>query len=76
MESNKTLKRILLRDSNSKGFDLMSDDELVDYFNKNNMFLDNQGSDEWQRALIRLRDKFGEIKPNPQTGLGVFPPYE
>tara|TARA_R100000008_G_C3550455_1_gene150098 strand:- start:623 stop:787 length:165 start_codon:yes stop_codon:yes gene_type:complete len=54
----------------------MSDDELVAYFNKHNFFMENQASDEWQRAFVRMRDKYGEIKPNPQTGLGVFPPYE
>ena len=75
--SNKTLKKIRLVDSNSRGFDRMTDDELVDYFNKNNMFEnENQNSDEWGRAFIRMREKYGSPQPDPITGLGVLPRNE
>ncbi len=54
----------------------MSIEELVAYFNKHNFYMEDCNCPEVNRAFVRLRDKYGEIKPNPQTGLGVFPPYE
>ena len=69
-------KKIPSQDSNSKGFDDMSIEELVAYFNKHNFYMEDCNCPEVNRTFVRLRDKYGEIKPNPQTGLGVFPPYE
>ena len=68
---NKTLKKILSADSNSRGFDNMSDSELLAYFSKNNMFREDQNSPEWNRSFDRIRKRYGAPQPNPLTGLGA-----
>ena len=68
---NKTLKKILSADSNSRGFDNMSDSELLAYFSRNNMFREDQNSPEWNRSFDRIRKRYGAPQPNPLTGLGA-----
>ena len=68
---NKTLKKIRLVDSNSRGFDNMSDSELLAYFSRNNMFREDQNSPEWNRSFDRIRKRYGAPQPNPLTGLGA-----
>jgi len=65
------LKPILSADSNSRGFDNMSDSELLAYFSKNNMFREEQNSPEWNRAFARIRERYGAPQPHPLTGLGA-----
>ena len=68
---NKTLKKILSADSNSRGFDNMSDSELLAYFSRNNMFREDQNSPEWNRSFDIIRKRYGAPQPNPLTGLGA-----
>ena len=65
------LKPILSADLNFKGFDNMSDEELLDYFSRNNMFREDQNSPEWNRAFARIRERYGAPQPHPLTGLGA-----
>jgi hypothetical protein len=65
------LKPILSADSNSRGFDNMSDSELLAYFSRNNMFREDQNSPEWNRSFDRIRKRYGAPQPNPLTGLGA-----
>jgi hypothetical protein len=62
------LRKIPSQDLN---FDNMSDEELLDYFSRNNMFREEQNSPEWNRAFVRIRERYGAPQPNPLTGLGA-----
>ncbi len=47
-------------------------DDEFEWCNKHNIFKDGkQNSKEWGEMFIRLREKYGPIQPNPQTGLGI-----
>ncbi len=56
---------------NEDEFDNMTTDELIEYFNKYNLFHHNQNSLAWNRAFVRVREVCGDPRPNPQTGLGI-----
>ena len=62
------LRKIPSQDLN---FDNMSDEELLDYFSRNNMFREDQNSPEWNRSFDRIRKRYGAPQPNPLTGLGA-----
>ncbi len=53
-------------------FDEMSIDELIDFFEDKQFFNYDCNDPSWNRALTRIRDKYGEVRPNPQGGLGVI----
>ena len=52
-------------------FDHMDVDELVEFFNDKQFFMYNCNDPSWNRALTRIRDKYGEVRPDPRTGFGV-----
>jgi len=52
-------------------FDKMSLGELVEYFKDKKFFMYNCNDPSWNRAFARIRDNYGDIRPNPQTGLGI-----
>ena len=52
-------------------FDHMDVDELVEYFKDKRFYMYSCNDPSWNRAMIKIREKYGEVRPNPQTGLGV-----
>ena len=52
-------------------FDHMDVDELVEYFKDKRFYMNSCNDPSWNRAMIKIREKYGEVRPNPQTGLGV-----
>ena len=52
-------------------FDDMDVDELVEFFEDKRFYMYNCNDPSWNRAMIKIRDKYGEVRPNPQTGLAV-----
>ena len=52
-------------------FDEMDIDELVEFFNDKQFFMYNCNDPSWNRALTRIRDKYGEVRPDPKTGFSV-----
>ena len=62
------LRKIPSQDLN---FDNMSDEELLDYFSRNNMFAEEQNSPEWNRAFRRISERYGTPQPPPLTELGA-----
>jgi len=53
-------------------FDLMSIDELVEFFKDKQFFMYDCNDEQWNNAMTRLRDVYGEICPDPKTGFGVI----
>lgn len=52
-------------------FDQMSMDELIEFFKDKQFFMYSCNDPSWNRALSRIRDKFGEVKQDPSTGFGI-----
>ena len=52
-------------------FDKMNLDELIEFFDDKQFFMYNCNDPSWNRALTRIRDKYGEVRPDPRTGFGV-----
>ncbi len=52
-------------------FDDMDVDELVEFFKDKQFYMYDCNDPSWNRAMVKIREKYGEVKPNPQTGLGV-----
>ena len=52
-------------------FDDMDVDELVEFFKDKRFYMYSCNDPSWNRAMIKIREKYGEVRPNPQTGLGV-----
>ncbi len=53
-------------------FDLMSIDELVEFFEDKQFFMYDCNDEQWNNAMTRLRYVYGEICPDPKTGFGVI----
>ena len=53
-------------------FDLMSIDELVEFFDDKQFFMYNCNDEQWNNAMTRLRDVYGDVCPDPKTGFGVI----
>ena len=53
-------------------FDKMSMEELEEFFKDKQFFMYDCNDDSWNRALIRIRDKYGEVRPDPRTGFGLW----
>tara|TARA_B100000029_G_C16730954_1_gene650722 strand:+ start:273 stop:488 length:216 start_codon:yes stop_codon:yes gene_type:complete len=53
-------------------FDSMSVEELVEFFKDKQFFMYNCNDPQWNNAMIRLRDVYGSIRPDPKTGFGVI----
>ncbi len=49
----------------------MSLDELVEFFKDKQFFMYSCNDPSWNRALVRIREKYGEVKQDPSTGFGV-----
>ena len=52
--------------------DDMSLDEIIEYYKDKKFFMYSCNCPQWNRALLRIREKYGEVRPNPQTGFGVI----
>jgi len=52
-------------------FDEMNIDELVKFFEDKQFFMYDCNDPSWNRALTRIRDKYGEVRPDPKTGFSV-----
>ena len=50
----------------------MSIDELVEFFKDKQFFMYDCNDEQWNNAMTRLRDVYGEICPDPKTGFGVI----
>ena len=50
----------------------MSLDEIIEYYKDKKFFMYSCNCPQWNRALLRIREKYGEVRPNPQTGFGVI----
>lgn len=53
-------------------FDSMDVDELVEYFKDKQFYMYDCNDPSWNRAMIKIREKYGEVCPDPRTGLGVI----
>ena len=56
-------------------FDETSLDELVEFFEDKQFFMYDCNDVSWNRALMRIRDKYGAVTPNPQGGVGIIHGY-
>ena len=52
-------------------FDDMDVDELVEFFKDKQFYMYDCNDPSWNRAMVKIREKYGEVRPNPQTGFGV-----
>ena len=52
-------------------FDSMSMEELVEFFKDKQFFMYSCNDPSWNRALVRIRDKYGEVRSNPKNGFGI-----
>ena len=52
-------------------FDDMTLDEIVEHFKDKKFFDYNCNDPQWNNALVRIREKYGEVRPNPRTGFEV-----
>jgi len=53
-------------------FDSMSLDEIVEFFEDKQFFMYDCNCPQWNRALTRIRDTYGSVRPDPKTGFGVI----
>jgi len=52
-------------------FDDMNIEELVEFFKDKKFFMYACNDPSWNRAMVKIREKYGEVKPDPRTGFGV-----
>ena len=52
-------------------FDHMDVDELVEYFKDKRFYMYSCNDPSWNRSLVRIREKYGEVKQDPSTGCGI-----
>ena len=50
----------------------MSIDELVEFFDDKQFFMYDCNDEQWNNAMTRLRDVYGDVCPDPKTGFGVI----
>ena len=57
-----------------ENWDEMSLQEIADFFKDKN-FYENTSCNcpKWNRMMTRIVEKYGEIKPYPETGCGIHP---
>ena len=56
----------------TENFDDMSLEELIEFFKDKKFYMYNCNCPQWNRAFVRIRDKYGDICPDPRTGFGVI----
>ena len=55
-------------------WDAMSMEEIAEYFIDKNFYEKTSGNcPKWNRMMTRIVEKYGEIKPYPETGFGIHP---
>ena len=55
-------------------WDKMSMEEIAEFFKDKNFFEKTDcNCPRWNRMMVRIRDKYGSINPNPQGGFGIHP---
>ena len=55
-------------------WDAMSMEEIAEYFIDKNFFEKTSCNClKWNRMMTRIVEKYGEIKPYPETGFGIHP---
>ena len=52
-------------------FDNMNLEELVEFFKDKKFFMYSCNDPQWNNALLRIREKYGEVRPDPRTGFEV-----
>jgi len=50
----------------------MSLEDLIEYYKDKRFFMYNCNCPQWNRALLGIREKYGEVRPDPQTGFGII----
>ena len=53
-------------------FDDMDLAELEEFFKDKRFFDYNCNCPQWNNALVRIRDKYGEVRPDPRNGFGLI----
>jgi len=49
-------------------------EEIAEYFKDKNFYEDTScNCPKWNRMLRRIGDKYGDVRPDPQTGFGIHP---
>ena len=55
-------------------WDTMSMEEISEYFIDINFFEKTScNCQKWNRMLTRIAEKYGEVRPYPETGFGIHP---
>ena len=55
-------------------WDAMSMEEIAEYFKDKNFYMHTScNCHNWNRMMTKIIDKYGEIKPFPETGFGIHP---
>ncbi len=52
-------------------FDDMTVDEIVEHFKDKRFFDCNCNDPQWNNALLRIREHYGEVRSDPRTGFEV-----
>ena len=45
--------------------------ENIQEFKDKQFYMYSCNDPSWNRALVRIRDKYGEVKQDPSTGFGI-----
>ena len=53
-------------------FDSMSLEEIVEFFEDKQFFMYNCNDEQWNNTLVRIREKYGSVRPDPKTGFGII----
>ena len=55
-------------------WDAMSMEQIAEYFKDKNFFEKTScNCPKWNRMMTRIIDKYGEVRPFPETGFGIHP---
>ena len=55
-------------------WDVMCMEEIAEYFRDKNFYrYTSCNCPKWNRMMTRIIDKYGEVRPFPETGFGIHP---
>ena len=68
------MKKMMRKMMIDEDWDAMSMEQIAEYFKDKNFFEKTScNCPKWNRMMTRIIDKYGEIKPFPETGFGIHP---